>query len=876
MKRSLPQREKSYTHAALLLLIFIMLFQPNKAFSQNGIQGKVSSSDNNPLPVATIFVEETNTGTITNGQGKYKIELQPGTYTIKFQHLSFQTIKKKITITKGYKELNIKLKPRPIQLNTVTVSTGEEDPAYDIIRHSIAAATYYRMVIKSYDVKAYIKSFMAMEIPGYVQKFSEIDDTTGYYVKETILKARYDAPNKYNTHVIATQNNDNDTNDIQGHFVIRTIYHKTFMGAVSPLSPKALRYYRYRLENTFCEGEHVIHKIKVIPKAKSRHTFHGHIYIVEGDWGVHSLFLKQHTFPGKVTIKQFFAPVEGGIWFPINHNYKAEGTIFGIDIGSDYLATLNDYQVELDKKVVFDIKEEIQKIDTTDYDFSLQDSTADTTASDYAKLDFSTLKGLSKSIKVVQKQLKEEKKQEKKKQKEPEPATSFDLTVDSLAMSQDSAYWEKIRPVPLSKEEKSVGLYTKLTGKDTSATDSAHKKSVVWRGIRESIFWGKSYSLPGRFSMRQGALISNLKYNTVEGFVMALPISVKYWNKNNFEIGTVTRYGFNSKRLYLKGKLQWTYNSLSWKENALSLSAGRFISQYNHEEAISPLLNSLYTLLVRQNHMKLYEKEFIRLEGSKQISPKLIFTGSAEYAHRSPLSNTTNYSFFDPACCEFTSNNPENHELKNTAFNTHSVFIFHSELEYKPRLQFVKNNGRLIPVRKSYPVIRISYRGATSALFNTDYDWQRVAAGIEHKKNGVFLSYGIKLNMGMTFNSSKLPFIDYKHFNANQTIFQPAKALQAFRLLDYYKYSSSGAWINVQSMISPNRFLLTQLPFIKFAGFEEYLNLNYLRTETSPNYWEAGYGIGYLTKAMSVEFVTSWEDLEYQSFGIRLRLYLGQ
>jgi hypothetical protein len=528
MKLSLPNRENSHAFAALLILIFIISLQPIRAYSQNGIHGTVFSSDNSPLPVATIFVEETNTGTITNAQGEYKIELQPGTYTIRFQHLSFQTIEKSVTISKGYQKLNIILKPRPIQLNTVTVSTGEEDPAYDIIRHSIAAATYYRMVIKSYEVKAYIKTFTAMEVPGYVQKLTEIDDTTGYFVKETILKASYDAPNKYSTHVIATQNNDRDTNEIHGHFVIRTIYHKTFMDAVSPLAPNALRVYRYRLENTFCEGENVIHKIKVIPKARSRHTFHGHIFIVEGSWGVHSLSLNQHTFPGKVKIEQFFAPVEGGIWFPINHNYNAEGTIFGIDIGSDYLATLNDYHVELDKEIVFDVKEEIRKIDTTDYDFNLRDSTTDTTASDYASLDLSTLKGLNKSIKLVQKQLKEQKKQEEKKQKEPEPINAFELTVDSMARKQDSVYWEKIRPVPLSKEEKSVGLIVKLQGADTSKTDSAYKSSAFWRAIRATVFWGKSYRLPGRFSIRQDAVISNLEYNTVEGFVMELPLSIKY------------------------------------------------------------------------------------------------------------------------------------------------------------------------------------------------------------------------------------------------------------------------------------------------------------------------------------------------------------
>ncbi|MEL6142442.1 MAG: hypothetical protein AAFU67_12565, partial [Bacteroidota bacterium] len=54
------------------------------------------------------------------------------------------------------------------------------------------------------------------------------------------------------------------------------------------------------------------------------------------------------------------------------------------------------------------------------------------------------------------------------------------------------------------------------------------------------------------------------------------------------------------------------------------------------------------------------------------------------------------------------------------------------------------------------------------------------------------------------------------------------------------------------------------------AGIREDLFINYLYTPESQHYTELGYTIDNIFRVARLEFVTSWQDFEFQDFGIRL------
>ncbi|MCF8331111.1 MAG: DUF5686 and carboxypeptidase regulatory-like domain-containing protein [Bacteroidales bacterium] len=852
-----------------------------QAFGQSGIKGQIGDENGNPIAFASVYVKETQTGTITNRHGEYQLHLPKGNYTIKYQHLGYKSEKKQIAVDEQLRTVNIKLAAQALQLPAFIVSSGDEDPAYAIIRKAVAAAKYYRLVIKSYQARAYVKTFTTMEVPGYMRKLSELEeeDTTGYFVRETVLKTHYIAPNTWKTHIISTRNNDQDTNQLMNDFVIKTIYDPDFMGGVSPLSAKTFRYYKFRLENTFIEGDNLIHKIKVTPKAKSKLTFRGKLYIVEGSWGVHSFSLSTLAYPGEVTLKQVFAPIDNTIWFPVNHNYQLEGNLFGLDISSQYLASLSNYNIKLDTELAYNIKSEAAQIDTTGLGDLNNAKTNNEDSTAFSEINFKSLKDFNKAVKKIKKELKKKQRKEEKTQQEPAASFIASKTVDSTAFERDSAYWEQVRPIPLSKEEKTTGLMKKLYDEEESDTIKSPEVDTTGSGIFQSIYstiiTGRRQFLGKKLYLHLGSLVTNTKFNTVEGLALELPATLTFLPERKYELSANIRYGINSKKLYWKTGLNKDYDIDSWQTNTISIKGGKYISQFNDNEPIATFTNTLYTLFLRQNHAKFYEKEFVLLEGKKQLSPKILLNGSSEYARRRSLHNQSNYSFFYKDKKDFTSNLPKNIEQKEISIKNEEAFIVKAALTYRPTQKFMKRNGHLTLIRSAYPIIRIKYSGAIPGIFNTRPDWHRIEADFEHQSQGVFLGYGIRINAGNTFAKKDISFTDFKHFNGNQTLFQKSNSLEAFRLLDYYNYSTSGAWLNVKSIVKPNKFLFSQFPAVSLLGFSEYLCLNYLRTEYSPNYWEAGYGLGYVQNQMALEAFTSWDELSFQGFGIRLRLELG-
>src|SRR5688572_6189432 len=105
-----------------------------------GIRGTVKSEKGEPLAYTTIFVKQTGSGTTTNEQGKYEMILAPGKYEIIFQYLGFETAIRDVEITDSFVVLDILLKTQITVLETVTVKSGAEDPAYTIMRKAIAKA----------------------------------------------------------------------------------------------------------------------------------------------------------------------------------------------------------------------------------------------------------------------------------------------------------------------------------------------------------------------------------------------------------------------------------------------------------------------------------------------------------------------------------------------------------------------------------------------------------------------------------------------------------------------------------------------------------------------------------------------------------------
>lgn len=861
----------------LFLLLISCLFAV-VVKGQTGLHGTITSGQGEPLPYATVYVVEKKSGTVTNEQGMFDFPLSPGKYHVNFQFLGCSTEKQIITISSGYENVTVRLLPQAVQLPVVTITTSTEDPAYAIMRKAIASARYYKMLIKGYEATIYIKGFGELKIPKIIRTLAAQQplDTTEYFLSETVSRNSYEYPNTYRQEVLSARSNNQDTGRVAiNQFINANIYEPMFAGVVSPLSPSAFGFYRFKLINSFLEGQNEISQIRVIPRSRGANVFEGDIYIVEGNWSVYSFTLKTWSQGFEVNINQMFAPVSQKVWFPINHRYDINGSIFGVEMKFQYLASLSDYRVAINDTLSYDRLVLIDEKTERDYAQAvaeekerLKQKHSDTTGTIIPQPQKFTLKEFRKVMKKMEHE-------SKKKEKEPKVIMDYTQNIDTMAFKRDVAFWDSLRPIPLTNLEKRPGLGKKIDSVEAvKKSDTASIGGKFGKAVSALLF-GNRHKISKNWWLRNGSPFEQLNFNTIEGLNFTIPVELTRYGRDRIRLKGDLRYGFVSKAFYGKGEITWRYQNDSWRRNELGLAGGNYIEQFNPEEPVHPFINTFYSLLWMDNYMKIYEKAFGGINGTFQLTPTMRLSGGLEWSRRSPLENTTDYTWVSRNGRSYTSNAPFSTELPDTRFKQHEAFLIKTGISYNPGLKFIRNNGKLSPLRKSYPVITLNYTGALGDLTGTDVDYHRIEAGIHHLSHGPRGDFEMKLCGGTTFHNNGISFPDFKHFNGNLTAITIKGPVDGYRLLDYYRFSTLGPWISALTTVRMNRFLLSRIFWLNIAGVRESFSVNYLRTGYSPNYTEVGYGIENILHMIKVEAFTAWEDETYRAFGIRVGISLG-
>lgn len=84
------------------LIIGLLIVGMSATFAQTMVSGVVKESEENtPLPSANVFLEGTQTGTITNLNGEFRLPLNPGTYNIVASYMGYESQTQEVTVTAG-------------------------------------------------------------------------------------------------------------------------------------------------------------------------------------------------------------------------------------------------------------------------------------------------------------------------------------------------------------------------------------------------------------------------------------------------------------------------------------------------------------------------------------------------------------------------------------------------------------------------------------------------------------------------------------------------------------------------------------------------------------------------------------------------------
>lgn len=800
-----------------LILIFLSLFCSG-LFAQTyfSVSGKILDEKKQALPFSSVMVKGTTIGTNSNADGFYNLRLPEGEYELLFQYVGYKKKVEKITL-KSNLTLNASLIPESYELKEVIVKDGE-DPAYEVIRQAIKKRKYYLNQVDAYTCRAYIKGLQRLkEYPEKMAKLinkltgpgDKIDSTLlgVVYLSESETKYHFRKPNDekeimYSSKVSGDNKafSFNQVSDMKFNFYENLVSLDGLSDRpfISPINDNAFLSYRYKLLGTTFEDGKMINKIEVIPKRKTDPCFRGIIYIQENTWRVHSTDVYL-TKEAKIDfIDTLFIKQLNG---PVN----------------------SDVWMPMSLNMMFNFKV---------FGF-VGDGYFNAIFSDYDMNPVFPKKFFKNEV----------------------------LKIEDGANKKDTSYWSGSRPVPLTDEEKND--YRKKDSISGIENTDRYKDSLDRIGNKftvNDLILGYSYTKTSRqFSLlTSGLLTSGIQYNTVEGINASIKVVMnkKYEDNRRHNVSSTIRYGFSN---YLLGATaDWTYLHKPQKFESLTVKAGTSAMQFNDSEPINPSFNSIYTLYLNDNFMKLYKKTYASLAYRKELINGLIGSASVEYAERSSLRNSTDLLIYDNPDKLFTSNNPLKPFTDDSSFAISNSFVVDLGFSIRFKQKYYTRPNEKVIIGSKFPIININYRKAIPGL-NTKADYDLVKLRIDDNiKLGLVGTFAYRLKAGYFLTNRYVEFMDYKHFDGNQTILANQDYLNSFKLLPYYTYSTKQWYAEAHAEHHFNGFIFNKIPILKKSRIQEVIGGHVLFNDKLDQYYEVNFGIEKIFQIIRVDYVLGY------------------
>jgi hypothetical protein len=803
------------------ITLFLLFFLSVCSFAQ--IKGTITDTKGNPMPFVNIYLQNTYTSTTSNEQGKYELNVRtPGKHVILYQYLGYKTEKKVVEEEKFPTVVDVQLVEEEIQLNEVVIDP-KVNPAIEIIKNAIANRKSNSEKTAKYTADFYSRGiFRVKNLPKTImgQKldfFDEIIDSTRsgiLYLSETVSKITFQKPDKLKEVIIASKVSGNDNgfsfnNAAQANF---DFYDNTLdfnSKVISPIADNAFNYYKYKFEGSFAdENNKVINKIKVTPKRSSEPAMEGYIYIVDESYAIYAVDLKvggsqiQNPALNTLTLKQSFSFNNiNKIWAKNTQTLDFDAGMFGINISGNFTYVYSNFEFP-------------------------------------AKFEKKTF-------------------------------TAEVLKFEENANKKEDAFWETIRPVPLTNEEttdyvKKDALQTKKKSEVYLDSIDNKRNKFKFSDVLSGYTYRNSFK---KWSINYEGPLLSTSFNTVQGWKTQVGLSYlqRDEDKRTFtRIGTKFDYGFSENKLRVVGSYSRRFSTTN---NAfLYVSGGSSINQFNGSNPISNMVNTISTLFFKNNFMKLYEKNFMAANFSREITNGLNMGVNVEYAERKPLMNTTDYAVIKNSDL-YSSNNPidpddyinagfERHNLVKTALNARIKF---------GQKYWTRPDGKFNIGNDKTPNLYLGYEKAFAAS-DKKYEYDLVSARVTHS-----LDVGNKGNLQMNFNAGKffnaenIAFVDYKHFNGNQTNVSGGEGYtNAFKNLPYYTSSTNDSYFEAHFEHNDNGFIMNKIPLLNKLKSQLVLGFNNLSIPNSNPYQEFSVGLDNLGfgkfRMLRLDYVRSYQN----------------
>jgi iron complex outermembrane receptor protein len=129
-----------------VLIAFIFNLHNIARAQQINISGKITDAiSGESLPGVSVIASSTSYGAISGENGNYKLELNPGTYTIVFKSMGYTESYRSITLNEGQSiVLDQKMTPTQQEMQTIVVSAGKHEQRLEevVVSMEVLKASY--------------------------------------------------------------------------------------------------------------------------------------------------------------------------------------------------------------------------------------------------------------------------------------------------------------------------------------------------------------------------------------------------------------------------------------------------------------------------------------------------------------------------------------------------------------------------------------------------------------------------------------------------------------------------------------------------------------------------------------------------------------
>jgi len=336
----------------IVILSAVFLFHiPVSAIAQKTITGNITDAQTGEtLPSANILIEGTYSGTITNLDGEYSLQIKKLPATLIVRYIGYETEKRVITTASGEIQ-NFRLQPVEFELDEITVTGG--DPAISIMKEVIRRKQKWRKELNSYKAEAYTRQQLS-------------NDTSIVSVSESISEAYWQKGKGHREVLVSRRQTANidGSDNFAGVSYLPNFYDDNLdiagFDVVGVTHPDALSYYDFELVGGEKIDDQIVFELSVKPKKRLQPTFEGTIYVLDDEYALLSVDLKPNrvvNFPPPVqefdlSYEQQFNSFGGDFWLPVDIriNGVIKVGVVGLrfpPIGFRQVSKITDYQVNI-------------------------------------------------------------------------------------------------------------------------------------------------------------------------------------------------------------------------------------------------------------------------------------------------------------------------------------------------------------------------------------------------------------------------------------------------------------------------------------------------------------------------------------------------